>query len=476
MPPSKPIKFGTDGWRGIIAEDFTFDNVRLCAQAVANYMKQAALAKKGLVIGYDTRFASADFAAACAEVAAANDIKVYLCSRPTPTPVTSFGVTSKKAGGGIIITASHNPAKWNGFKFKTEKGASAPTETVAILEKNVASIVRSEEVRRVPLSEAVSRKLVEMVDLLPDYALQMEKLVDIKALRQAKLNVAVDSMHGAGAGYFKLLLSGDLKLIEIKNKPNPNFPDMLQPEPIASNLGTLSTLVKETKADVGLASDGDADRIGIIDENGNFLTQLQVFALLALYLLDVREERGAIVKALTTTSMLYKLGQLYNVPVYETAVGFKNIAPVMMEKDALIGGEESGGYGFRNHIPERDAFAAGLFFLDFMVKTGKSPSQLLEYLYSKVGKHYYDRLDIEFHPDERQKVLGRLAEANPEFLDGSRVITKDTDDGFRFTMDDDGWLLIRPSGTEPLLRIYSEQSSFEKVNRLLDLGKKIAGV
>ena len=477
MPENSPIKFGTDGWRGIIAEDFTFENVRLCAQAVADYLKQTGLAEKGLIIGYDTRFASADFAQACAEVAAANGIRVYLCSKATPTPVISYGVIARKAGGAIVITASHNPARWNGFKIKTEKGASAPTQTAAVIEKSVASILQSGGVKRMPLPEAISRKLLEMVDLSPEYIRQVEQLIDLRKLRQARLRVAIDSMHGAGAGYFKLLLNGgDIKLIEINDKPNPLFPDMLQPEPIAANLGALSSLVQEANADVGLATDGDADRIGIIDEKGNFLTQLQVFALLALYLLEVRGQRGPIVKALTTTTMLYKLGKLYDVPVYETAVGFKNIAPVMMDKNALIGGEESGGYGFRGHIPERDAFVAALFFLDMMVKTGKTPSQLLEYLYSKVGRHYYNRLDIHFPAAERQKVTERLAETNPEFLDGARVVARDTKDGFRFTLEGGGWLLIRPSGTEPLLRIYSEESSTERVNRLLGLGKKIAGV
>jgi phosphomannomutase len=282
-------------------------------------------------------------------------------------------------------------------------------------------------------------------------------------------------MYGAGAGYFKMLL-GDGHITEINGQPNPTFPGMKQPEPIAVNLARLKAMVKEKKASVGLATDGDSDRIGIIDEKGNFLTQLQVFALLALYLLEVRGERGAIIKTITATSMLYRLGELFNVPVHETAVGFKYIAPLMVSENALIGGEESGGYGFRGHVPERDALVSGLYFLDLMARTGKTPSQLLDYLYSKVGPHYYDRTDIEFPEAERRQMTGRLKESSPASLDGVKVAKKDTFDGFRFTLDDRSWLLIRFSGTEPLLRIYAESDSPARVSRLLELGKKLAGV
>jgi phosphomannomutase len=227
---------------------------------------------------------------------------------------------------------------------------------------------------------------------------------------------------------------------------------------------------------VGLATDGDADRIGIIDENGNFLTQLQVFALLALYLLEVRRQRGAIVKTITTTGMLERLGEIYNVPVFETAVGFKYVAPVMLKENALVGGEESGGYGFRGHVPERDALLAGLYFIDLMLKTGKAPSQLLDYLYSKVGPHYYNRIDIEFPEEQRGVITSHVSNNSPKTLDGLKVIKKDTLDGFRFTLADTSWLLIRFSGTEPLLRIYTESDSPARVERLLETGRQMAGV
>ena len=471
-PIKSSIKFGTDGWRGIIAEDFTFANVRLVARAVADYLEQTGLGKKGLIIGYDTRFASADFARAAAEVIAASGTRVYLCDRPLPTPVISYGVLARKAGGAVIITASHNAPRWNGFKVKTTEGASAPTEVITLIEENIARLAGSPPPESGPQGGAV-----DYIDLAPPYFKQMESLVDLPALRQAGLKVVIDSMYGAGAGYLRTLLEGgSSRLVEINGQPNPNFPGIERPEPIMPNLAGLSSRVVTETGSVGLATDGDADRIGIIDENGNFLNQLQVYALLALYLLDVRRQRGPIVKTITSTSMLYRLGKLYDVPVIETPVGFKYIAPVMVREKAIIGGEESGGFGFRGHVPERDAILAGLYFLDFMVKTGKTPSQLLEYLYEKVGPHYYNRLDVAFPKDERRGMTRRLEESQPLRINGTAVVKKDTFDGFRFTLADDSWLLIRFSGTEPLLRIYAEASSQTTVERLLQAGKKLVGV
>jgi phosphomannomutase len=300
--------------------------------------------------------------------------------------------------------------------------------------------------------------------------------VDIEELRRQKLNIMVDPMYGAGIGYFKAVLQGgNLKITEINDERDPSFPQ-IQPEPIAKNLTKLSRLVVEQKANVGLATDGDADRIGIIDERGQFLTQHQVFALLCLYLLEVRGERGAMVRTLTSTMMLSRLGKLFDVPVYETPVGFKYVAPLMMEKNAIIGGEESGGYGFRGHVPERDAILAGLYFLDFMVKTGKTPSQLLDYLYSKVGPHYYDRRDFHISAAKRQTILHRLSSSPPDTVAGSEVTKVDTTGGFRLFLGDESWLLIRFSGTEPLVRIYAEAESLEKAKALLDEGKKLIGL
>jgi alpha-D-glucose phosphate-specific phosphoglucomutase len=471
-----PIKFGTDGWRGIIAEDFTFGNVRICAQAVAEYLKESGLDKRGLVIGYDTRFASEDFAAAAAEVLADNDINVHLCLKPAPTPVVSFAVPATKSAGAIVITASHNPASWNGFKYKSEDGASAPQEVTARIEKNIASLMRHQvSVKRLALDRALKKGTVDYVELSSIYFEHLSHLVDIEALRRRKLSVVVDPMYGAGIGYFKgILQGGNLKIAEINAERNPSFPQ-IRPEPIAKNLTKLSRSVVARKADVGLATDGDADRIGIIDEDGQFLTQHQVFALLCLYLLEVRGERGPIVRTLTSTMMLSRLGKLFDVPVYETPVGFKYVAPLMIEKNAIIGGEESGGYGFRGHVPERDGILAGLYFLDFMARTGKTPSQLLDYLYSKVGPHYYDRRDFHISAGKRQTIVRRLSSSPPTTIAGSKVTRIDTTDGFRFFLGDEYWLLIRFSGTEPLVRVYAEAESLERVNKLLDEGQKLIG-
>jgi len=482
---TNPIKFGTDGWRGIIAEDFTFDNVRICAQAVAEYLKQNGLDKRSLVVGYDTRFASEDFAAAAAEVIAGNNIKVHLCIKPAPTPVVSFTVPATKSAGAIVITASHNPGSWNGFKYKSQDGASAPGEIISQIEGNVASLIQmlslkgrgqARGVNRLTLDKALKRELVDYLDPSPAYIEHLSRFVEVGELRRQELNIIVDPMYGAGIGYFKALLQGGkLKITEINAERNPSFPQ-INPEPIAKNLTKLSRLVIEQKADVGLATDGDADRIGIIDEKGQFLTQHQVFALLCLYLLEVRGERGALIKTLTSTTMLSRLGDIFDVPVYETPVGFKYVAPLMMKTNAIIGGEESGGYGFRGHVPERDAILAGLYFLDFMVKTGKTPSQLLDYLYSKVGPHYYNRRDFHISSAKRQTILGRLNSTSPDTIAGSKVTKVDTTDGFRFFLDDASWMLIRFSGTEPLVRIYSESESLERVEVLLNEGRKLVGL
>ena len=473
---NNPIKFGTDGWRAVIAEDFTFDNVRFCAQGTAEYLKQEGLDSRGLIIGYDNRFASEDFAAAAAEVIAGNDIKVFLCPHPVPTPVISYGVTVKETGGAIIITASHNPARWNGLKLRTATGSSAPPEVIAPVEALIDRAFNAGRMNRILLGLAREKKLIESLDLTPIYLERAARFVDLDELRRARLKVVVDSMYGVGAGYLKTLLDGGaIDVTEINNERNPTFPG-INPEPIAINLSKLSTTIREQQADIGIAQDGDADRIGIIDENGEFLTQLQVFALLCLYFLEVRGERGPIVKTITSTSMVDRLGEIYNVPVYETAVGFQYVAPVMVSKAAIIGGEESGGYGFKGHVPERDSVAAALFFLDFMVKTGKTPAQLLEYLYSKVGPHYYHRKDIHFPEDERGRILNHMRESSPEAIDGVRVVKKDTTDGFRFILVDKTWLLIRFSGTEPVLRVYAESDSMARVERLLELGKALAGI
>ena len=476
MEKDNPIKFGTDGWRAIIAEDFTFENVRYCAQGVADYLKHANLAGRGCVIGYDTRFASEDFAAAAAEIIAGNGIKVYLTPEAAPTPVISYGVLALKAGGAIIITASHNPGTWNGFKYKNEHGSSAADEITSQIVGFIDKAYSAGKFNRLSLADAKKQGLVLDTDLDPAYFEQVGRLIDIDRLRKASLKLVIDPMYGAGAGYLKRFLDGGaIKFTEINSERNPLFPG-IRPEPIMPHLEGLAAAVKKQKASVGLATDGDADRMGIVDEKGNFVTQLQVFALLCLYMLEVRGQRGPIVKSLTTTSMAFRLGELFNVPVHETAVGFKYIAPVMLAQNALIGGEESGGYAFRGHVAERDGVLANLCFLDLMVRTGKSPSQLIDYLYKKVGPHYYQRVDIRFPEAERKTIIERVRDYPRDTIDNVKILNIDTTDGFRFNLADNTWLLIRFSGTEPLLRIYTETDSIKRVTRLLGIGKQMAGV
>ncbi len=475
--PATSIKFGTDGWRAVIAEDYTFDNVRACAASVALYLKQHGLAERGLIVGYDARYASEDFADAVAEVVAAQGIKVYVTDTLVPTPVVSFSIIDRKAGGGVVITASHNPWRWNGFKFKPDYGGSASPEIVAQIEAPLPDLV-DRVLPRTEIGEAKRAGMVQTFDARTPYIAHLGRLIDLERLKAAGLRVAYDAMYGTGAGYFTTLLEGGKTTVtELHGFRNPVFPDMHAPEPIARNLHELSAQLAKGGFDVGIATDGDADRVGIADEKGNFINQLQVFGLLTYYLLEVRGERGAIVKSVTTTRMVQRLGELYGVPVYETQVGFKFLGPKMMETDALIGGEESGGYGFRGHVPERDGVLAGLYMLDFMARTGKRPSELLAELYAKVGPHYYDRVDVALREEDRAAILERAQSANPATVAGLKVTARDTTDGFRFTLEDKGWLLFRFSGTEPLLRIYTEVVGDESlVQRVLAAGRELLGV
>ncbi|HWO93797.1 MAG TPA: phosphoglucomutase/phosphomannomutase family protein, partial [Dehalococcoidia bacterium] len=472
MEASIPIKFGTDGWRAIIAEDYTFTNVRACMEATCRFLEGEGLAGRGLVIGWDTRFGSRAFAEACAEVAAAHGITVHLTEGPAATPIVSFALLRKRAGGAVVITSSHNPAMWNGFKYKPEYAGSASPEVIAGIESHLPAIFAGGEPPRRPLADAEAEGLVRRFDPAPAYEQHVAQLVDLDGIRSASLRVAVDSMYGAGAGWFnRLLAGGGTKVRELHGEVNPAFPGIAAPEPIAKNLALLLEGIASDGADVGLATDGDADRLGIVDERGAFVNQLQVFALLTYYLLEVRGARGPIVKSVTTTQMVNRLGELYGVPVHETPVGFKYLGPKMMETDALIGGEESGGYGFRGHIPERDGILAGLYFLDFIARTGRRPSELLADLYAKVGPHFYDRIDVHLDPERRKAIEDRVIAAKPDELAGVRVVSRDTTDGYRFLLEGGGWLLIRFSGTEPLMRVYTEVRDEALVPKLLEAGR-----
>lgn len=471
-----PIKFGTDGWRGVIAEGFTFDNVRLCAQGTAD-MLAANGDDRTVVVGYDTRFASDRFAAAVAEVFAGNGLRVILADRPAPTPAIGYNLVAREAGSGVVITASHNPPEWNGYKFKPDYGGSASPEIVDELELHVANAERKGMFKATPLAEGVKSGLVEYFDPEPLYLKNLGRLVDLDGIRRADLRVVVDSMHGSGAGYLARLVSGDrTSVVELRGERNPSFPGMVQPEPLPQNLAGLITEVAGPKADVGLATDGDADRLGVVDENGRFVTTLEAFALLCYYQLEVLGNRGPLVRSITMTSMIDKLGKEYGVPVFDTPVGFKYLGPVMMREDALTAGEESGGYAFRGNIPERDGILSGLMILDLMVRTGKSVSELLSVLKDTVGPHHYDRLDLHFDAAEREAIERRVGSAQPRQLAGRPVEQIDTRDGYRFVLPDGYWALIRFSGTEPLLRIYAEGESPEMVQALLSESQSLAGV
>jgi phosphomannomutase len=474
----RAIRFGTDGWRAIIAEDFTFDNVRACAQGLADEMNSSGEAGKGLVVAYDTRFASERFADAVAEVAAANGIKVHLVDRPTPTPAGSFAVTHLKAGGGGFITASHNPGSYNGFKVKTPLGNSAPPDMVSRLEKRIAGVLAgASPVKRIRIADALQSGMVTKFDPTPPFMSQMERLLDLKRFRQGRLKVVVDSMFGAGAGYLpRLLQGGNLQVVELHGERNPAFPGFAQPEPVASNLKQLAEAVRIERADLGLALDGDADRLGVIDETGRYLSTLEVFSLIAHHLLARRGDRGAIVCTITMSSMVERLGKKYGVEVLRTPVGFKFVGPKMLEANALMGGEESGGYAFRGHIPERDGILSGLLFLEAVVTSGERPSELLKELHAITGPHHFQRIDLEFDEARRSEIQMRVTEAQPREIGGFSVDKIDRTDGIRLLFSSGAWAVMRFSGTEPLIRVYAEAADKPQVDRLLKSLRELAGV
>ncbi len=469
-----PIHFGTDGWRAIIADEFTFPNVRRVSQALADYLIAHGVANRGLVIGYDMRFASEDFAAATAQVVGANGIPVFLAQKACPSPTTAYSILPRKAAGAVVITASHNPPKYNGFKLKTEHASSAPPEMVGEVEK----LIDRNPVQQQPLEQLQEKGLVSYFDPFPAYQEQLLGLVNMDKIRQAGLTVVSDPMYGAGIGYLPALLNGgSTRIVEIHGERNPIFPGMKNPEPLAHNLTKLCTVVRDSGSDVGLALDGDADRVGLVDENGNYVDTLRVFALLTLYLLEVRGWRGPIVKSISTTSMVDQLAARYRVPVLETPVGFKYIGSRMVLENAIIGGEESGGFGFQRHIPERDGVLASLYLLDMMVRLERSPSELVAYLFELVGEHDYARIDVPCVGQCEADILAQLQQHVPKELFSLEVRPElDPERGFKYYLSDGSWLLIRPSGTEPLLRMYAEAGSAERVQQLLQVGKEMAGL
>jgi phosphomannomutase len=471
---SSIIRFGTDGWRGRIADDYTFANVRRVTQGLSEYFSQMGHRGKWVVVGYDRRFQSEYFAEAAAEVLLANDFKVFLMTTATPTPAISHAVIQTGSIGAVNITASHNPPTDNGFKVRDHRGGAIDPTGLKAIEKLIPT--SDAAIQRIRLSAAETQGKFVRYDPIPAYVDQLNQLVDLEALKRSGLKVLVDPMWGNGSGFFPFLIGGGNTLIEeIHTERNPIFPEMTRPEPIPPNVDVGLRELVQRGSDVLLITDGDADRLGLGDEKGCFIDQLRVFGLLAFYFLEVRQERGAIVKTLSTTHMLNKLGQLYNVPVHETGVGFKYVAPKMIESNAMIGGEESGGYAFRGHVPERDGILAGLFVLDMLRRLDKKPTEVIDLLFEKVGVHYYDRIDTRFsgNRQEREKFI---VDAKPDTIGSLRVKSLNTTDGYKFELEDGGFLLIRFSGTEPIIRVYTETLRGDLVKAILEDGLRIAKI
>lgn len=468
------IKFGTDGWRGVIADDFTYGNVRRVAQGTAQYMRTRSNDPLAIV-GYDCRFASEDFAHAVAEVFASNGIRTLIFDRPSPTQVASWTVIDRKATGAGVITASHNPYQFNGFKYKTETGSAASSEVITELEKNIAALGEVAAPDR-----GVTHGLVTGYDPRQPYYAQIARMVDIDAIKGAGLRIVHECMYGSGYGYITEMIGGGRTTVtELHNQRNPLFGGM-NPEPIPPNIDSTLTFMKVGNQDLCICTDGDADRVGIIDEGGRFINQLQVFALLMLYLFETRGLRGPVVKTVNMTAMVDKLGAEFGERVYEVPVGFKYVAPKMMETNALLGGEESGGFAVRGHIPERDGILIGLLFADMMVKSGKPVSQILADLEQRVGPHAYARHDIHLPRDtyeaDRKRILETLEKNEPNEVAGVAVQRVRSDDGFKFYLADGSWVLLRASGTEPLIRIYSEAADAQAVSARLSALEDIVGI
>jgi phosphomannomutase len=476
------IKFGTDGWRAAIAEDYTFHNVRRCARAVADHLEQTGAVDRGVVVCWDRRFASEHFARACVEVLAGHGIRSFVPPEAVPTQVGSFFTREMHAGAGIVVTASHNPWTDNGFKVKADTGGAAAPEMLAAIEATMDTHPADEQPPRREYDDAVAAGLVEAFDPYPKFRDQLASIVDIERIRAADRRVLVETLYGSGSGWYtRLLGGGSLTVRELHTERNPYFGGV-NPEPIRPNVDEWLAEIPRWGGDIGIAFDGDADRVGMATEEGVFVNQLQVFGLLYWYLLEVRGKIGPAVYTVTTTSMAKRLAEIYGTTAHETGVGFKYVGPKMTETDAVIGGEESGGFGFGMHIPERDGLAAGLFLLDLWLTKGSRASEVLAELQALAGPSYYDRLDIRFaregYDAVKAETLARLADEAPTDLAGQEVVERlalETNDGFKFYRGDGSWLLIRFSGTEALLRVYVEARSPEDVETLLAEGRRIAG-
>ena len=481
-----PIHFGTDGWRAVISDTFTFDNLRMVAQAIADAVASEHWAKpnngeqaKGpekIVVGFDTRFLSDRFAGEVARVLAANGFVVYLANADSPTPAISYAVKNLGAAGGVMITASHNAPRYNGVKLKGAFGGSALPEQCRRVEVYIND---NEQQARGPnlmdYQKARDAGLIQKFNPIPDYYDHLRKLINSDVISDNPQRFVVDSMFGSGRGVIKGFLQGTgCEITEIRNEMNPGFGGV-HPEPIAKNLGALASAISAGMGSFGLCTDGDADRIGAMDERGVFVDPHKIFALSLKYLVEKRGLTGAVVRTVSTTRMIDRLATRYGLKLYETPVGFNHIADYMMSEDVLIGGEESGGISFKGHIPEGDGPIMGLLLVEMIAAANKPLYQMVEELLADVGPAFYERTDLRLsRPVAKAEMTKFLTDQAPAEIGGQKVTEVATRDGVKYIMADDSWLLIRPSGTEPVLRVYAEGRTQGMVKALLEYGNKVA--
>ncbi len=472
------IKFGTDGWRAVIAETFTFENLRLVSQAMADYLLDTADPSKNpeIVIGFDTRFLSDRFAAEVARVMAANGITAHLARADAPTPAISYNIVHKKAVGGVMITASHNPPRYNGFKVKAAYGGAASKQQIAAIEQKLFSISERIGANLMDSKKAEERGLIRKFDpAWPYYEHLTTNLINMDIISNGELKVVTDPMYGAGRGVFGEVLSRTrTKIRELHSDLNPGFGG-IHPEPMGKNLKELITAVQNENAHLGLATDGDADRIGAVDEKGNFVDAHTIMALAVRYLVEKRKMTGAIAKTISSTLMLNRLAKKYGLVLHETPVGFDVIARLMVEDDILLGGEESGGISIKGHIPEGDGILMGLLLMEIVAEANVPLSELIDDLQQVAGPTVYRRDDIRLKNFvSKDEMVKRLVDNTPDKMAGETVVKVDRYDGVKYHLADDSWLLIRPSGTEPVLRIYAEAGSQAAVEALLQKGRELA--
>lgn len=479
------IRFGTDGWRAVIAEDFTFANLERVAQAYASYLQDwtregsdpilsdrlGSTHQPFVVIGYDRRFLSQEFAARAAEILEGNGFRVALFPESVPTPLVSWAAREERAVGGIVITASHNPPEFNGFKIKAPWGGSAAPETTIEVEKRVDAAPVQRKALEGDAQKFLNAKLEKA---LTSYRRQIASYVDLERLKQTQACVIVDSMHGSGGRWVESFLSGvEIKVETIRGERDPLFGG-INPEPIDRNLGPLKKSVTERGALVGLATDGDADRLGAVNERGETMTMHEIVPLLLLHLARERHMTGGVVRTFSQSVLTKRIADAHNLKLYETPIGFKYIAELMLSEDILIGAEESGGIGVCGHIPERDGILNCLLLLEALVTAGMSPSEMVRRMHSEFGEFYFRRRDIHMPVEQGIELVKALASDPPVIVNEESVRGVETLDGTKLLFADESWLLFRQSGTEPVLRIYSEATSIAKAEAFLDAGEKIA--